>query len=178
MRMDRVAVILFLSLCFIAARVSADVQTFQWALQFRGTSNDLGNGQIAAQSKATTEIVTSLINPSDGPSIQIQSLPGSIAVFSSIVKTLTETTFYESGNITFGVHQSLVDGITFATVGQGTLVPSPIDGILQGSAYYNVTGGFGMFAGASGFVTSNFQINSTDNTYVDFEFGNVYVSSD
>ncbi len=48
------------------------------------------------------------------------------------------------------------DSISFTTLGEGYLGPSPEEGLLQGSVIWRVEEGTGRFAGATGLITSNF----------------------
>src|SRR5215831_4427841 len=60
--------------------------------------------------------------------------------------------------------------VTFETVGIGHLGPSPIPGLQWGAVIWRITTGDGTFAGATGYITSNFTVSAegevVDNHYV------------
>ena len=60
--------------------------------------------------------------------------------------------------------------MTFKTVGHGVVGPSGIDGLQRGAVIWEVTEGTGLFARATGLITSNFTVGSkgevVDNHYV------------
>jgi hypothetical protein len=62
-----------------------------------------------------------------------------------------ESTFTETGTISFGDGELDVD-----TVGEGTLGPSAEPDVLHGAVIWRITEGRGRYAGASGLITSNF----------------------
>jgi hypothetical protein len=91
-----------------------------------------------------------------GESKRVIALEGDAPVrasFDSSVTMTGETTFDESGTMTFG---SDGDAIRFTTVGEGYLGPSTEEGLLEGSVIWRVEAGEGRLAGASGLITSNF----------------------
>jgi hypothetical protein len=91
-----------------------------------------------------------------GESTRIVPLEGdapAAAAFDSTVTMTGETSFLESGKMTFGDEDDL---IRFGTIGEGFLGPSPEPGMLEGSVIWRVNVGEGRFAGAEGMITSNF----------------------
>ena len=91
-----------------------------------------------------------------GESTQIRALEGDApaqAEFDTKVTMTGETSFDEQGTMTF---DGGTGGISFTTVGEGYLGPSPEEGLLQGSVIWRVEEGTGQFAGATGLITSNF----------------------
>jgi hypothetical protein len=64
------------------------------------------------------------------------------------------TTFREQGTIVFGPDSEL----RFRTLGTGHLAPSPNPGLRHGTVTWELDGGSGRFAGASGRITSNFTV--------------------
>ena len=91
-----------------------------------------------------------------GESTQIRALEGDApaqAEFDTKVTMTGETSFDEQGTMTF---EGGTGGISFTTVGEGYLGPSPEEGLLQGSVIWRVQEGTGQFAGATGLITSNF----------------------
>jgi hypothetical protein len=95
-----------------------------------------------------------------GESKRVVSLEGDApegAAFDSSVTMTGETTFDESGTMTFGDGG---DAIRFSTVGAGYLGPGPEEGLLEGSVIWRIDKGEGRFAGATGLVTSNFVMHA------------------
>ena len=91
-----------------------------------------------------------------GESTRIVALEGNApeaAAFDSTVTMTGETSFVESGTMTFGNQKDLVH---FSASGEGFLGSSPEDGMLQGSVIWRVNVGEGRFDGAEGLITSNF----------------------
>jgi hypothetical protein len=82
-----------------------------------------------------------------------------------------ETSFLESGSIRFadGNHR-----LRFSTVGQGYLADSPEPKLKSGAVMWKVDGGEGQFAGASGYITSNFTMDEAGHV-TDNQFGVIYV---
>ncbi len=64
------------------------------------------------------------------------------------------STFTETGTLRFDGGEIDVD-----TVGEGTLNPSPEEGLLQGAVVWTVTAARGSMEGAQGLITSNFLLD-------------------
>jgi hypothetical protein len=64
--------------------------------------------------------------------------------------------FREDGTIEFDAENTL----HFRTLGTGHLAPSPNPGVRQGTVTWELDGGSGRFAGASGRITSNFTVTN------------------
>jgi hypothetical protein len=64
--------------------------------------------------------------------------------------------FREDGTIEFDAENAL----HFRTLGTGHLAPSPNPGVRQGTVTWELDGGSGRFAGASGRITSNFTVTN------------------
>jgi hypothetical protein len=64
-----------------------------------------------------------------------------------------EGTYLESGTISYGT----LGKVKFKTVGQAVLGPV-VEGVQRGAAIREVFEGEGQFAGATGFITSNFSV--------------------
>ena len=85
-----------------------------------------------------------------GESTRITALEGDAparAEFDTQVTMTGETAFDEQGTMTFDGGS---DSISFTTLGEGYLGPSPEEGLLQGSVIWRVEEGTGRFAGATG----------------------------
>jgi hypothetical protein len=79
---------------------------------------------------------------------------------------LSGETFNETGSIDYSGYGK----VTFETVGAGYLGPSPISGLQWGAVIWRITVGDGTYAGATGYITSNFTVSAegdvVDNHYV------------
>jgi hypothetical protein len=90
---------------------------------------------------------------------------GQTANLESLVVMTGEATFIETGVISFGGRGAL----SFSTAGQGCIGPGSgtAQGLTTGAVIWRVVGGEGQFAGATGYVTSNFVVTAdgdvTDN---------------
>lgn len=116
------------------------MQPVIFALQFKGEAGPLAEAVcvLKAQTRAAGVAETG----------------GGEASFTSIVTMVGEGLFVESGTIDYGGGAS----ISFDTVGQGRIGPAPGGGGMTGAVIWKVVEGKGRFAGASGYVTSNFTV--------------------
>jgi len=138
-----------------------------FALQFRGTAAPVAGaaGKLAAKTTARSQVHRTAF---DGKGVQagLESSAGGTATFESQVEMLGEGTFLESGTIAYGKAGT----VSFKTVGRGVLGPSGIEGLQRGAVIWEVTGGTGQLAGASGLITSNFTVGAkgevVDNHFV------------
>ncbi len=142
-----------------------------YAMQFKGTGGPTEEPNVlkAATSSPSTQ-VTSTVGGS-GVSSQIAPASGEHAQFTSEVRLTGGTSFTETGTISFSQGNSL----TFSTIGEGYLAPSPEDGLNHGSVMWRVDSGEGQFAGASGIITSNFTF-SAQGEVTDHHFGLIWVN--
>ena len=67
----------------------------------------------------------------------------------------SETSFTESGRVTVGENG---DALSISTVHEGYIAPSADPAILHGAVMWRIDGGEGAMAGATGLLTSNFQL--------------------
>ena len=80
---------------------------------------------------------------------------GETVAFESRV-VLNGETFHETGSIDYSGYGK----VTFETVGTGHLGPSPVPGLQWGAVIWRMTAGDGTFAGATGYITSNFTVSA------------------
>ncbi len=127
-----------------------------FALQFRGRAAPLAgaDGKLSARTTARGQTHETTLT-AEGVQGRVRSAAGASASFESEVHVVGDGTFVESGRIRYGRAGSL----TFQTVGRGTLGPSGIEGVQRGAVIWEVTGGDGGFAGATGLITSNFTVD-------------------
>jgi hypothetical protein len=81
------------------------------------------------------------------------------AAYANQVTFTSESTFRESGTISFGDGEG---GLDVDTVGEGTLGPSADPEVLHGAVIWRITEGRGRFDGATGLITSNFLLRPSD----------------
>jgi hypothetical protein len=125
-----------------------------FALQFRGTASALASGNLQAKTTARGQVLRTALEGS-GVSVGLEELAGPSASFESEVQITGQGTFTEWGSITYGS----AGRVRFTTLGQGVLGPSGIEGLQRGAVIWEITGGDGAFAGASGLITSNFSVD-------------------
>jgi hypothetical protein len=82
--------------------------------------------------------------------------PGiNVVAYKTHVTFTGETSFTESGRISVG-HNG--DALMISTVGEGYIAPSADPAVLHGAVIWRIDKGEGAFEGASGLLTSNFQL--------------------
>ena len=93
----------------------------------------------------------------DGVDVAFEPLSGGEAHFECRITLLDESRFEEVGTISFGNGNVL----RFRSVGAGELVPSADPHLSHGTSSWEIDGGAGAFAGASGRIVSNFLVSDT-----------------
>ena len=126
-----------------------------FALQFKGNGAPVPGSvnRLRARTTATGQIWRSLLD-AKGVHAAVEAADMTIATFESEVDITGAGTFVESGSISYGE----AGKITFTTVGHGIIGPGPHPGLQRGAVIWEVTGGEGTLAGASGLITSNFTL--------------------
>jgi hypothetical protein len=100
----------------------------------------------------------------------VQPTEGGTATFESEVTMTGESSFLESGTIAFGDDHR----VRFSTVGQGYVTAGAEPGTSHGTGMWQIDGGEGQFAGATGLITSNAVLDENLGV-VDHQFGVIYV---
>ena len=141
-----------------------------YAMQFKGKA---GPGPSANVMKALTSASSTTITTeigAEGVHASIKPTPGGKAEFESEVTLAGETSFLEKGTIRFG------DGnrLQFSTIEHGYLGDSADPKLKSGAVMWRVDSGEGRFAGASGFITSNFTLSDAGEI-TDNQFGVIFV---
>lgn len=126
-----------------------------FALQFKGSARPVpgAEGKLRAKTRATSQVLRTALTAKSVEG-KLQSGRAGAATFESEVQVSGEGTFLESGSIRYGK----AGKVTFKTVGHGVIGPSGIEGLQRGAVIWEVTGGDGQFAGATGLITSNFTV--------------------
>jgi hypothetical protein len=146
------------------------VRELVFALEFRGTAGPVpgGDGRREARTTATSQTLSTVLS-TDGVLGGVEAGSGETAVLEARVQRFGDGTFLEHGSICYGGAGS----ITFETVGRGW-VEAGGEGSTVGAVLWRVTGGEGRFAGARGFITSNFRVSGSGEV-VDDQFARIFV---
>jgi hypothetical protein len=134
------------------------MKQLNYSMQFRGKgapTNDEGTVLSATTTGKSCTLSSSV--GAHGLGTTYAPADGDEATFVSEVRMTGETTFVESGCITFGGNNRL----HFSPVGEGYMGPSPDPKLSHGAVVWRVDRGEGQFEGASGLITSNFSISDT-----------------
>jgi hypothetical protein len=124
---------------------------------------------LQAQTTAANQSFRTVLG-ADGIEATLEALGGGQATFASRVVVNADGSFDETGTITYGS----LGSVEFRTLGQGYMFPSGIEGLQRGGVLWEVTGGTGQFAGATGVITSNFSVSS-EGKVVDNHFAVLYL---
>jgi hypothetical protein len=143
-----------------------------YALRFQGYAqrDGIDGNLLKTETRATGCTICSLIGP-EGLNGSLQPSLGDEASFDAELTFTGETTFQEAGTIAFGSEGHL---IRFSSVGSGHLMSSPEVDLRHGAAVWQIEGGEGQFAGASGLIVSNFFVSSAGEI-TDHQLGAVFI---
>lgn len=140
-----------------------------YAMEFKGQAEPAGDGVFNAATRSASTRLTSSVG-SNGLESRLETIDGGDAEFTSEVRLTGDTSFDETGTISFGDGNSF----EFSTIGEGYLAPSPEDGLNYGAISWRIEGGSGQFEGANGIITSNFTL-SNEGVVTDRQFGVIWV---
>jgi len=129
------------------------MRAIAFSMEFRGRSTELMPGVLTARGTAPSGALVTRIDGA-GPHGTFEPVRGDEALLERRLTFLDDTRFEESGTISFGAGNAL----RFRSVGTGALSPSPEPGLRQGTAAWEIDGGAGALAGASGRIVSNFLV--------------------
>lgn len=143
-----------------------------YTMQFKGQASPANESGtvLKATTTAPSCSITTAVGP-QGVNGTLQSAAGEEAAFESEVTFTGETSFQESGSISFGKNGHR---LRFSTVGQGYIGGCADPKLKHGTVMWRVDGGEGQFAGASGLITSNFFVSDTGEV-TDNHFGVIFV---
>jgi hypothetical protein len=127
-----------------------------FSIHFRGRSIRLSPGVLTARATAPSCAFVTRID-ADGVHGRVEPFEGGEAHLECRFTLLDDRRFEEVGTISFGNGNTL----RFRTVGEGTLLPSTKAGLCHGVSSWDVDGGAGVFAGATGRIVSNFLLSDT-----------------
>jgi len=157
--------------CCLAIPAGIDVRELIFALEFRGRAGAVPGmeGKRRSRSVASSQALSCVMTAA-GVESRVEQRTGDEAVLEAEVTIVDEGTFTETGTIRYG----RAGGITFATLGQGVVLPGDTPGVRRGAVMWKVTGGDGRFAGAHGIVTSNFAV-SPEGEVVDNHYARIFL---
>jgi hypothetical protein len=136
------------------------VRKLFYTMQVRGQTSLPASRSEALRTtgSAASCILSTMIS---GAGIQTDLTPseGELAFFDSQLRLTGPDEFEEAGEIAFGENARHI--LRFSTAGHGHLTPGFEPGTIAGAASWQVESGEGQFAGAHGFITSNFTLNAS-----------------
>jgi len=134
----------------------AQMRHAAFSVHFRGQSIRLSPGVLTARATAPSSALVTEIDM-DGVHGRLEPREGEEAHLECRLTFLDESRFEETGTISFGNGNTL----RFRSAGEGTLVPCRQPGLSHGAAAWDVDGGAGAFANASGRIVSNFLLSDS-----------------
>lgn len=109
---------------------------------------------LALRGKAKPEDDMGEVMLVDGMGLITEGTYAGAVQFQGRVETESDSSFRETGELDMSAGK-----VFFESDGNGTLVPSPVDGLQLGHVCWRITGGTGAFEGASGQMVSNFTVS-------------------
>jgi hypothetical protein len=140
-----------------------------FSMQFRGHTTPLSPGVLTARASAPSGALVTRIDEA-GVHGTFEALDGDEALLERRLTFIDETSFEEVGTISFGNGNAL----RFRSVDAGALVPSSDPELRQGTSAWEIDGGAGAFAAATGRIVSNFLVSETGEL-TDHELGVLFI---
>jgi hypothetical protein len=136
------------------------LQKLLYTMQMRGrTSRPSDPSKPLRTTGSAASCTLSTTISASGVKADLTHSDGELAFFESELWLTASDEFQEAGEITFG------DGtrhtLKFSTAGNGHVSPGIEPGMIAGAASWQIEAGEGQFAGARGFITSNFTITAS-----------------
>jgi hypothetical protein len=141
-----------------------------FSIHFRGQSLRLSPGVLTARATAPSGALVTVIG-AEGVHGRLEPCDGGEAHLECRITLLDENRFEEVGTISFGNGNTL----RFRTLGEGILDASERPGLSHGASTWEVDGGAGSFAGATGRIVSNFLL-SEDGDLTDHQLGVLFLA--
>jgi hypothetical protein len=139
-----------------------------YSLQFRGRATAIDPRGLRFRLAAPTSTLATTIGP-DGVRAAFEERPGGEATIDAEL-LLDEGSFHEAGTIVFGRGNI----VRYRSVAAGRLNACPDPNLRHGVVIHEVEGGEGQFAGAEGFITSNFLVSDTGEV-TDNQLGLIFI---
>jgi hypothetical protein len=140
-----------------------------FSMQFRGHATWLRPGVIVARATAPSSALVTEIG-AFGVHGQVEARDGAEAHLECRLTFADDRRYAEVGTISFGNGNAL----RFRSRADGTLGTSPDPHLRQGATVWEIDGGSGTLAGASGLIVSNFLLSDTGDL-TDHQLGLVFL---
>ena len=127
------------------------------SMRLTGRATQPAGDPPQADVRGETESVT--VESGEGDGIDTVS-------YETRVTFTSETTFTESGRVTVGRSG---DALLVSTLDEGYIAPSADPSILHGAVIWRIDGGEGALSGATGLLTSNFQLRPETGDVVEYQ---------
>ena len=136
------------------------MQKLLYTMQVRGrTSRPSDPSKPLRTTGSAVSCILSTTISASGVRTDLTHSNGELAFFESELWLTASDEFQEAGEITFG------DGtghtLKFSSAGNGHVSPGFEPGMIAGAVSWQIEAGEGQFAGARGFITSNFTITAS-----------------
>lgn len=136
------------------------MQKLLYTMQVRGrTSRPSDPSKPLRTTGSAASCILSTTISASGVRTDLTHSDGELAFFESELRLTAPDEFQETGEITFGDGTGHI--LKFSTAGNGHVSPGFEPGMIAGAASWQIDGGEGQFAGARGFITSNFTITAS-----------------
>eukprot|EP00039_Didymoeca_costata_P004835 m.76468 g.76468 ORF g.76468 m.76468 type:complete len:176 (+) comp12560_c0_seq3:106-633(+) len=139
-------IILFLG-CFLLAQGS----DFHYMMQYESQCNKVGSSTFSCMGKANSQDITVLIDNTDALTYQVKSAMGSYSSWEYTITVDGTDLGTEQGNFSFGTHLSRDHSFKYSSATVHMQV-NPYQPEVYTITTANVTGGQGVFQGASGYL--------------------------
>jgi hypothetical protein len=131
-------------------------------MRFTGQATEPAGDPPKAEVRSQTQSVT--VESGEGAGIDAVS-------YETNVTFTSETTFTESGRVAVG---SSGDALLVSTMGEGHIAPAADPSILHGAVVWRIDGGEGALEGASGLITSNFQLKPETGDVTEYQVAVIF----
>jgi hypothetical protein len=135
------------------------MQRVTMSVHLRGTATPPAGEPPQTDPRARSDAIVTLAADVSDPGITLLTYENH-AVFTG------ETTFVEQGTIRVNGGEAELD---VASVGDGTMAPSPDPELYHGAVLWRVVEGRGRLAGATGLITSNFLLQPALGEFDEFQ---------
>jgi hypothetical protein len=149
------------------------MRTVLYTMHFRGqVSRSTGNPSVLKTTISGTSCTMETAVGRDGATTTLHAAPGELAFIEAELRLSGHEEFEGSGTLAFGEESE--HALHFSSAKTGHLSPIGKAGTLAGAIVWKVDGGDGRFAGATGFITSNFTFNETG-ALSEYQCGQIFI---
>jgi hypothetical protein len=149
------------------------MQTLLYTMHFRGqVSRSTGNASVLKTTISGTSCTMETLVGRDGATTTLHAAPGELAFIEAELRLSGHEEFEGGGVLAFGEESE--HALRFSSAKIGHLSPIGKGGKLAGAIVWKVDGGDGRFAGATGFITSNFTFTETG-ALSEYQCGQIFI---